>query len=481
MGLAAVLGLACGRATDAPAASTGAAGAGGGRVGSGGGAGAAGAGSRTAAPIRWMSASPPGFEGFGIDSNWEAGPSIGRDTECLVHVARDPAALTPRLTWTALAGGVERSDPRLGLGYSDLSAVGADDVGGKRTAVSRVIVGEREGVYAHWLHMTTDLRTGQALALLHSWEPILTDLPSTCGFGVSRPSARLLDVVFSPRNKAPSERINALVSWEPPSIAWTPFFDPWVQPKEAAALGPAPHMLLSVGGNGGAIGPLDPQLPTTPLSTPTHGQSQQGHSLVAYGNRGVWVEDLGDRDRIRSYSKADGVKTEHTFADSRVRSVVFDGERISGAMQTRLADPRDAANQLRVWTQDPATKAVSFSPAYVSKKLTGPAPLKAAGHWAVLGAFTGEVAPKPGSPGQKAPMLSDGSLQLVLAVNLITWQAHRIPIPPGQVILADGLGVDDAFIYVSLRADDINSFGVRELRRYPVARVAEWGTPWTPE
>lgn len=479
-GLVAALVAGCGRATEAPAAST-AAGGTGGRGGSGSKAGAAGAaGARVGPPIRWLASSPPGFEGLGIDANWEAGPSIGRDTECVVHVARDPGALMPALRWNAIAGGVEGCSPRAGLRFSDLAALGLDEAAGMRSAVLRLTISEIEGADLHRLHAAINLSTGRALELVHAWQPHPKDLPSVCGFGVARPSARMLDITFSPRSGAP-KRTNGLANWDTGGISWTPFFDPNLESLESAALGPAPQVLLSVGSLGGAIGPLDHQPPLTLLTPPIPDEPQQGHSLVAYGNRGVWVEDLGDRDRIQSYTQADGVKTDHTFAIGRVRSVVFDGQRISGAIQTRFADPRDPSNQLRVWTQDPVTKEVSFSPAYVAKKLTGPAPLKAAGDWAVLGVFTGETPLKPSAPNQKAPMLSDGSVQLVLAVNLLTWQAYRIAIPPGQVIIADGFGVDDAFIYVSLRPDDINNIGIRELRRYPIARIAEWGTPWTPE
>jgi len=99
----------------------------------------------------------------------------------------------------------------------------------------------------------------------------------------------------------------------------------------------------------------------------------------------------------------------------------------------------------------------------------------------VLGAFSGERPLKPEFSGQLAPLLSDGSLEVVLAVNLLTWQAYRIAIPPGRALLSDGLGVDDSYIYVSLRPEDRLVSGVREMRRYPIARMGEWGTPWTPE
>jgi hypothetical protein len=48
-------------------------------------------------------------------------------------------------------------------------------------------------------------------------------------------------------------------------------------------------------------------------------------------------------------------------------------------------------------------------------------------------------------------------------------------------VTTDGVGTDGTHAFVSLRAQTVVAGATDELRRYPLARITEWGLPWTAE
>ena len=60
-------------------------------------------------------------------------------------------------------------------------------------------------------------------------------------------------------------------------------------------------------------------------------------------------------------------------------------------------------------------------------------------------------------------------------------KTHRVPLPSGRAFNNGGIGTDGTYAYVSLRDQGPDFIGIDELRRYPLARIAEWGTPWIAE
>ena len=431
--------------------------------------------------IRWEGTFPPGFEGFGDDASWLPGPSIGLDKECVIYLARDAPSLMPPLSWAPLPHGVETADPRHGLKWGSQPVIALEQVGGGRVAVLNAVLLDVHGSSAYNFRVATDLASGRAIGLMLSWHAHSTVLHKPCGFGVSRESPRDVDVTFSPRNGAPARRTEGVQSWETRSIRWSPFVDPDRFTFEFVSIGPEPRVLVVASGAAPLLGDIDFASPLVPLDR--QGEAEiYGTDISSYGSQAVWVESLGERERIRSYTQAGGIKVEIAEAPGFVRRVAFDGQRLSGTTQQRPLDFFESSSGIGLWTRDPHSGAVTVSPVFLKQKIAAAAKLKTADAWAVLHLTSGESKTDPvvGSI-TTAPMIADGSTELLLVVNLLTWAAYRVPLPPGRTVNNDGIGTDGTYAYVSLHDQGPKLIAFDELRRYPLARIAEWGTPWIAE
>lgn len=409
------------------------------------------------------------------------GPSIGRERECLVHVAKDAASLMPALSWSAMGQGVETVDPRYGLTFGSQPVIGLESVGGRRVAVLHMLLAEVHGSDEYDLRVSVDLGTGRALGLMLSWKAYSKVLYVPCTFGVSRESPRSVDVTFSPRSGAPSQRTEGAQHWEDGHIRWSPLVDPDRFSSESVSIGPDPRVVVHASSAPPLLGSIDFNAPLVPLDQ--QGEEQiYSTDLSSYGDHAVWVESLVDRERIRTYTQAGGVKVDLDPAPGFVRRVAYDGQRLSGTTQARPPYFFDSSGDVGLWTRDPQSGVVTTSPVFVGKHLAAASKLKAADTWAVVDLESGErkVDPLDGKT-TTTPLLADGSLQLLLVVNLETWAAFRIPIPAERFVITDGIGTDGTYVYVSLGSERLQNVRVDELRRYPLARIAEWGTPWVPE
>jgi hypothetical protein len=135
-----------------------------------------------------------------------------------------------------------------------------------------------------------------------------------------------------------------------------------------------------------------------------------------------------------------------------------------------------------LWTRDPVSGEIRTSPPFRTSSRANPGRLRAADDWAVLSLIGTERVTDPTTGhSTRVPILPDGSEDAVLVVNLGSWAAHRIPVPAGRAVLNDSIGTDGTHVYVSLRDATASTFQTDELRRYSLARIQEWGTPWIAE
>jgi hypothetical protein len=229
--------------------------------------------------------------------------------------------------------------------------------------------------------------------------------------------------------------------------------------------------------------PRDLHFSTPPVALDNQGEPDfWSNSMIGLGDQAMWIESTPDRERIRSYSQAGGVRVEIDRAPGFVLVAAFDGERLSGTTQEVPLDIDDGSTNVGLWTRDPVSGEIRTSSTFRTSSRANPGRLRAADDWAVLSLIGTERLTDPTTGhSTRVPILPDGSEDTVLVVNLGTWAAHRIPVPAGRAVLNDSIGTDGTHVYVSLRDAAASTFQTDELRRYPLARIQEWGTPWIDE
>jgi hypothetical protein len=246
-------------------------------------------------------------------------------------------------------------------------------------------------------------------------------------------------------------------------------------------IGPNPRQWITAGRS--VVSLEDTEFSTPPVALDNQGEPDfWSNSMIGLGDQAMWIESTPDRERIRSYSQAGGVRVEIDRAPGFVLVAAFDGERLSGTTQEVPLDIDDGSTNVGLWTRDPVSGEIRTSSTFRTSSRANPGRLRAADDWAVLSLIGTERLTDPTTGhSTRVPILPDGSEDTVLVVNLGTWAAHRIPVPAGRAVLNDSIGTDGTHVYVSLRDAAASTFQTDELRRYPLARIQEWGTPWIDE
>lgn len=435
-------------------------------------------------PVRWAKNAPPELDALADDARWSPGPSIGRPKECVIHLARDAEQLMPPVHWQPMGSGVDTTDPRHGLPFASQPVFNLDRLGDRRVAVLNRILTHVDGKDSYHLRVATDLGSGKALGVMLSWYP-LNSTYAPCNFGVSRESPRDIDVTFCPLTATgvgTCQRTDGTQLWETKSFAWSSLGDPWRLKHNSVTVGPSPRMRVTAGRSGVILRDLDFTPP--PVLLDNQGEPEfWSHHMMGFGNQAVWIESTHDRERLRSYTQAGGVRIEIDRGPGFVTGAAFDGERLSGTTTPEVPiNLDDGSNRIGMWTRDPDSGGIRTSPLLRLRANATTSTPRAAGDWAVFTLIAARRLPDPATGDTtRLPILADGSLDSVVVVNLKSWATHRIVLAPERPVVFDGVGTDGAHVYLSLRAPGTEVARTSELRRYALDRIAEWGTPWVDE
>lgn len=467
-----------GRSSPSQAGATG--GAAGGKVGPGPRSGVAGGYSAppvaTAPPpaFRWEGDFPPDFARFRNFGGWVALASEGGFRDCAGHAAADASSLLPPVAWHAVGDqGVQTFDPRRGLTWGSQPSLLLEPIAGKPTPVLSMLVSTKQpDNHVYELKVSVDLRSGSTLSVVVQRHPFSTTKLVACGFGIDPGSARALHTTITRPADGTTRKMLGYHDWETHAIHWGPFEDPKKLPAQYVPVGPAPGARLTIGGY-----PTIREQPDGPyVRLDTEDEDIFGQDLSVFGDTAVWVETIdNDHERIRSYTRARGVEVQIDPAPGLVRHAAFDGTRYAGISSDLPLDDDYTVANTRLFVKDPTSGEVRLSPVLVKQRAFA-SKLKTSGSWAVLQVENGLW-----ERGVPRTVTADNRVQVTVVVNLETWAAYRLPVDVGRRAHAHGFGTDGEYVYAVLSKEPGDWHAGDEVRRYPLARISEWGLPWTGE
>lgn len=425
-------------------------------------------------PFRWEGDFPPDFAGFRDFDGWVELPSEVGFRDCAGHAAADASSLMPPVVWHSVGDqGIQSFDPRRGLAVGSQPSLLMEPVAGRPTPVLSMLIATKQADdHAYEVKVSVDLRSGRTLSVVVHRSPFSTTKLASCGFGIDPGSARALSTSLTRPSDGSTKKMLGYHDWEARTIHLGPFEDPQKLPDHYSPVGPAPGTRFTVGGYP-TIRP-QPDGPYVPLDA--NGATIRSTDLTIFGDTAVWVESIDSHhERIRSYTHARGAEVQIDPAPGLVRKAAFDGTRYAGISSDLSVDWDDTVANMRLFVKEPSSGEVRLSPVLV-KRLSIASKLKMSGSWAVLQVENGYL--DDGSP---RPVTADKRLQVTVVVNLETWAAYRLPVDVGRRAHAHGFGTDGEYVYAVLSKEPGDWHAGDEVRRYPLARIAEWGLPWTGE